>query len=339
MSTTIRLLAILQAFFPLGLSSSPPTFAPIVDLGYSQYQGSVDTAINTTSFLGIRYAAPPLGNLRWAAPQSPPTISGVQQATVQPNLCYQASMGSAPATPFKRASLTPNQSEDCLFLNIFIPGSEVVATPSGGLPVVVWIHGGGYIYGGAVGTEGTDLILHANYGVIVVSIQYRLGVFGMSSPFLCVLKCTHCGLGFLAGEAVKKGGALNAGLLDQNYALQWVQAHIRSFGGDPTKVTIWGLSAGQLHEIRLPSSVLLDNLVVLGAGSVVQHLVAHGGHTQPPLFKAAMTSSTYLPPQYNYNDQIPEILYREVVNGTNQYLELQLWLKFGYAGLFARRRR
>ncbi|OAX34806.1 alpha/beta-hydrolase [Rhizopogon vinicolor AM-OR11-026] len=279
MSITIRLLAVLQAFFPLGPWPSPLTSAPIVDLGYSQYQGSVDTATNTTSFLGIRYAAPPLGNLRWAAPQPPPTTSGVQQATVQPNLCYQAPGGSAPTTPFESTSLTAGQSEDCLFLNVYIPGSEVVATPSGGLPVVVWIHGGGYISGGAVGTEGTDLVLRANHGVIAVSIQYRLGLFG-----------------FLAGEAVKEVGALNAGLLDQNYALQWVQAHIRSFGGDPTKVTIWGESAG--------------------AGSVVQHLVAHGGHTQPPLFKAAMTSSTFLPSQYNYNDRIPEILYRKVVNGT-----------------------
>ncbi|KAJ8589766.1 alpha beta-hydrolase [Rhizopogon salebrosus TDB-379] len=281
----IHLLAVSQAFLALGALSSPvaSTSTPIIDLGYAQYQGSVDTTTNVTSFLGIRYAAPPVGNLRWAAPQHPPTTSAVQQATMQPNECYQASVGNSSIDHFQNASLSKravSQSEDCLFLNVYTPGSEVVTAPSGGLPVVVWIHGGGYVEFAASPFNGADLIIESNHGVITVLIQYRLGLFG-----------------FLAGEAVKEGGALNAGLLDQNYALQWVQAHISSFGGDPTKVTIWGESAG--------------------AGSVLQHLVAHGGNTQPPLFKAAMTSSTFLPSQYSYNDRIPEILYSEVVNGTN----------------------
>ncbi|KAG2063071.1 alpha/beta-hydrolase, partial [Suillus decipiens] len=152
---------------------------------------------------------------------------------------------------------------------VYTPGNVVVATPSGGLPVVVWIHGGGYIFGAASLYDGADLIVDSNYGIITVVLQYRLGLFG-----------------FLPGEAVKEGGALNAGLLDQNYALQWVQAHISKFGGDPMKVTIWGQSAG--------------------AGSVIQHVVAQGGNTQPPLFRTAMTSSTFVASQYNYNDRIPE---------------------------------
>ncbi|KAJ8594571.1 alpha/beta-hydrolase [Rhizopogon salebrosus TDB-379] len=273
---------LLQALLALGPSSSPLTPAHIVDLGYARYRGSVDTATNTTSFLGIRYAAPPVGKLRWAAPQHPQTTSGVQPATMQPNACYQAHIVEALTGPFESTSMSEpvKQSEDCLFLNVYTPGRKLVAAPSGGLPVVVWIHGGGYISGAANRFNGADLIMKSNHGVIVVSIQYRLGLFG-----------------FLAGEAVKEGGALNAGLLDQNYALQWLQAHIRRFGGDPTKVTIWGESAG--------------------AGSVLQHLVAHGGNTQPALFKAAMASSTFLPSQYNYNDRIPEMLYSEVVDGTN----------------------
>ncbi|KAG1759067.1 Alpha/Beta hydrolase protein [Suillus occidentalis] len=267
----------------------PTISTSIVDLGYAQYQGSVDTATNITSFLGIRYAAPPIvsttrtGNLRWAAPQPPPTVSGVQQATMQPNECNQARPGNSQTNPLESTSMKKraiSQSEDCLFLNVYTPGSEVVATPAGGLPVVVWIHGGGYILGSANLYNGADLIIDSNHGVITVVIQYRLGLFG-----------------FLSGEAVKEGGALNAGLLDQNYALQWVQSYIRNFGGDPTKVTIWGESAG--------------------GGSVLQHLVAHGGNTQPPLFRSAMTSSAFLPSQYNYNDRIPEMLYSEVVNGTN----------------------
>ncbi|KAG1811280.1 Alpha/Beta hydrolase protein [Suillus subaureus] len=213
-----------------------------------------------------------IGNLRWAAPQPPPTIPGVQQANTQLNECYQAPLGNASTNPFGSVSLSKravSQSEDCLFLNVYTPGSVVVATPSDGLPVVVFVHGGGYISGAASLYDGADLIVESNYGAITVVLQYRLGLFG-----------------FLSGQAVKEGGAPNAGLLDQNYALQWVQAYISHFGGDPTKVTIWGQSAG--------------------AGSVIQHVVAHGGNTQPPLFRAAMTSSTFLSSQYNYNDRIPE---------------------------------
>ncbi|KAG1767708.1 Alpha/Beta hydrolase protein [Suillus placidus] len=284
--TRINLLAVSQVLLALEALSSPAATvsASIVNLGYAQYQGSVDTATNITSFFGIRYAAPPrIGDLRWAAPQPPSFVSGVQQATTKPNECNQATLGNSSTNPFESTFMRKralSQSEDCLFLNVYTPGSEVVATPGRGLPVVVWIHGGGYIEGSASPYNGADLIIDSNHGAVIVLIQYRLGLFG-----------------FLPGEAVKEGGALNAGLLDQNYALQWVQAYISDFGGDPTKVTIWGESAG--------------------AGSVLQHIVAHGGNTQPPLFKTAMTSSTFLPSQYNYNDRIPEMLYSEVVNGTN----------------------
>ncbi|KAG1856283.1 Alpha/Beta hydrolase protein [Suillus tomentosus] len=214
-------------------------------------------------------------NLRWAAPQPPPTVSGVQQATTQPNQCYQGPLGNASTNPFESISLSKrdvSQSEDCLFLSVYTPGSTIVTTPSGGLPVVVFIHGGGYVLGAESLYDGAELVIESDYGVISVIIQYRLGLFG-----------------FISGEAVKEGGALNAGLLDQNYALQWVQAYISQFGGDPTKVTIWGQSAG--------------------AGSVIQHVVAHGGNTHPPLFRAAITSSTFFPSQYNYNDPIPELIH------------------------------
>jgi len=115
--------------------------------------------------------------------------------------------------------------------------------------------------------------------MVVVVIQYRLGLFG-----------------FLAGNEVKAGGATNAGMLDQQFALQWVQENIGSFGGNAEQVTIWGQSAG--------------------AGSVLQHMVAHGGNTQPPLFKYAITSSTFLPSQYNYNDTIPQLIYNDALNYT-----------------------
>ncbi|KAG6372175.1 Alpha/Beta hydrolase protein [Boletus reticuloceps] len=260
--------------------------APIVDLGYAQYQGYFDTQTNITSFLSIRYAAPPLGNLRFQAPQPPVPEPGIQPATQNPNMCYQTSFGAsmtAPVSPFgynKRQSTTPGASEDCLFLNVFVPGTTPAEPATmGGLPVLVWIHGGGYEAGYAAMYNGADLLIDSLNTVVVVVIQYRLGAFG-----------------FLAGNEVKAGGALNAGLLDQTFTLQWVQDHIGLFGGDKAHVTIWGESAG--------------------TGSVLQHIVANGGNTQPPLFHAAIVSSTFLPSQYYYNDRLPQLLYNEVVTMT-----------------------
>ncbi|KAJ3874377.1 Alpha/Beta hydrolase protein [Lentinula edodes] len=229
---------------------------PVIDLGYAKYQGVFDSANNVTNYLGIRYAAPPTGDLRWRAPQTPADNSSVVQlANTQPLPCFQAPTGEASTNPLetlsKRASAPGSPTEDCLFLNVYFPGDTIPVEP---LPTLVWIHGGGYIMGG-----------------------YRLGLFG-----------------FLAGSEVKEDGDLNAGLLDQDFALRWVQTHILQFGGDPSKVTIWGESAG--------------------AGSVLQHIVAQDGRTSPQLFRGAITSSTFLPSQYMFNDSVPELLYSEVVS-------------------------
>ncbi|KAJ7664715.1 alpha beta-hydrolase [Mycena rosella] len=250
--------------------------APIVDLGYARYRGTV-SAINVTHFLGIRYAAAPLGDLRFRAPQPPATVPGVQDATTEPNECFQTSKGLSPTNPLETRQAPPgiNSTEDCLFLNVYFP-SDAAGTPVENLPVLVYIHGGGYLAGQASASNGEDIINQSNRGLVVVIIQYRLGVFG-----------------FLPGEEVKKNGALNAGLLDQDFALRWTNTHIAKFGGDPSRVTIWGQSAG--------------------AGSVLQHVVANGGRTEPQLFRAAMTSSTFLPAQYHYNDRIPELSFSKVV--------------------------
>ncbi|KAJ7149255.1 Alpha/Beta hydrolase protein [Mycena crocata] len=253
--------------------------APIVDLGYAQYQGAV-SATNITHFLGIRYTAAPLGDLRFRAPQPPAIVPGVQDATVQPNQCFQTSKGLSPTNPLEtRAAAEVGSVEDCLFLNVYHP-SDAIGTPVKDLPVIVFIHGGGYLAGQASTNNGEDLIKQSNRGIVVVIIQYRLSVFG-----------------FLPGAAVKKDGALNAGLLDQDFALRWTNKNIRLFGGDPSRVTIWGQSAG--------------------AGSVLQHVVANNGRTKPQLFRAAMTSSTFRPAQYHYNDPIPELSFSRVVAGAN----------------------
>ncbi|KAJ7302881.1 Alpha/Beta hydrolase protein [Mycena albidolilacea] len=246
------------------LFATPPVRAqvtPIVDLGYAQYQGAVNTDNNITHFFGIRFAAPPTGDLRFRAPQPPANISGVQLATTQPISC--------------------GITEDCLYLNVYYPSTEGGAPPKN-LPTLVWIYGGGYTSGQAAGYNGEDIIRQSNNGIVVVVIQYRLGLFG-----------------FLAGSEVKKDGDLNAGLLDQDFALRWVNKYacISKFGGDPTKVTIWGESAG--------------------AGSVLQQVVAHGGQTKPKLFRGAITSSSWLPSQYRFDDPVPELAFNEVLTQTN----------------------
>ncbi|KAF7365208.1 Carboxylic ester hydrolase [Mycena venus] len=134
---------------------------------------------------------------------------------------------------------------------------------------------GRYAFGSGSEYNGAELVQESNNEIVVVVIQYRLGLFG-----------------FLAGQQMEDGGALNAGLLDQDFALRWVNKNIHKFGGDANKVTIWGESAG--------------------AGSILQHVVAHNGKTSPQLFRAAITSSTFLPSQYKYNDTVPQTLFNEV---------------------------
>ncbi|KAF8824921.1 hypothetical protein HHX47_DHR7000292 [Lentinula edodes] len=196
---------------------------PVIDLGYTQYQGVFDSVNNLTNYLGIRYAAPPTGNLRWRAPRSPErNDSFVQQADTQPSPCFQSSGGAASTNALelnKRAGVdvTGEPTEDCLFLNVYFPGNTV---PTELLPTLVWIHGGGYIGGSADQYSGSDLMREANNEIVVVIIQYRLGLFG-----------------FLSGSEIKANG------IDQHFALRWVQSHISKFGGDPSKVTIWGESA------------------------------------------------------------------------------------------------
>ncbi|KAF8179591.1 alpha beta-hydrolase [Mycena galopus ATCC 62051] len=244
---------------------------PVVDLGYAQYEGVVDTELNITAFRGIRYATPPTGPLRWQAPTPPSTVAGIQQASDDPLLCIQGSEGTSPSNLLTARDV--EQSEDCLFLSVYSP----VLNSTEPLPTIVWIHGGGYALGGASFYNGAELVQESNNKVVVVIIQYRLGLFG-----------------FLAGEQIKTGGALNAGLLDQDFALRWVNKNIHKFGGDPDQVAIWGQSAG--------------------AGSVIQHLVARDGKTSPKLFRAAMTSSTFLPSQYQYNGRVPQALFNEVAS-------------------------
>ncbi|KAH7383590.1 carboxylesterase type B [Cadophora sp. MPI-SDFR-AT-0126] len=193
-----------------------------VDLGYSIYQGFYNEASNINEWKGIRYAAPPIGNLRWQAPQTP-TInrSSIISASSIPYQCPQSPPNVGIYTPTAEQVNGPSASEDCLFLNVFAPTQNVQ-----NLPVFVWIHGGGY--GSGNGSQNLeDIIRTNNNSFIGVSIQYRLGAFG-----------------FLSSDEVNRFGVPNAGIRDQTFALQWVQSYIHLFGGNASQVTIAGESAG-----------------------------------------------------------------------------------------------
>lgn len=186
-------------------------------------------------FRGIPYAAAPTGELRWRPPEQPPPWSGVRQADVFGPSCPQPPV-PAPAGP------EGPTSEDCLTLNIWEP----IARTTEKLPVMVWIHGGGFFLGSGSQPlyDGAEL---ARRGAVVVTFNYRLGA-----------------LGFLAHPALtneQAGHPLgNYGLLDQIALLQWVQRNIASFGGDPDNVTVFGESAGGVSVQALMTSPLADGL-------------------------------------------------------------------------------
>lgn len=189
----------------------------IVTTAQGRVAGHAVRAGRVRAFLGIPYAAPPVGALRWRAPQPPAPWSGVREAAGFGPDCPQA------PNPLFRA---PCQDEDCLYLNVWAPAD----VGAGGLPVMVWVHGGGFV-GGSGSDARCDGSAFATAGVIVVSLNYRSGIFG----FLA-----HPGL---SAESAS-GTSGNYGLLDQIAALQWVRENIAAFGGSPQRVTIFGVSAG-----------------------------------------------------------------------------------------------
>src|SRR5215472_830951 len=172
------------------------------------------SGVAVRSYKNIPFAAPPVGDLRWKAPQPVKPWKGVRIAKSYPPMCPQFQFIPGP------------QSEDCLGLNVWTPARSANEK----LPVMVWIHGGGFIIGGSSQSayDGEPL---ASQGVVVVSINYRMGIFG-----------------FLAHPALSRespqGVSGNYGMLDMVAALEWVKRNISAFGGDPANVTVFGESAG-----------------------------------------------------------------------------------------------
>lgn len=183
-------------------------------------QGKLSSDGQVRAFLGIPYAAPPVGPLRWKPPQPSQKWPGVRDAATFGSHCLQQS-------PFEDMRFRdPGESEDCLTLNIWTPAKDKHAN----LPVMVWIYGGGFV-AGTTSEPRQDGEHLAHKGVVVVSMNYRLGILG----FLAVPS--------LAAESPQHAAG-NYGLMDQTIALQWVRNNIRAFGGNPANVTIFGESAG-----------------------------------------------------------------------------------------------
>src|SRR3984885_1752072 len=192
-------------------------------------------------FFGIRYAAAPEGAARWTPPQPPTPPAGTVLADIPGPACPQA------------ASTAPlPQSEDCLFLNVYVPANT---TPHSKLPVFLWIHGGALITGS--GAEYDPSVLVAENKIIVVTINYRLGALGwLVEPGL---------LAQTPSFFQNIGDAGDYGLMDQQFAMQWVQRNIAGFGGDVKKVTIGGESAGGLSVSSNLASIPTANGLFRGA--------------------------------------------------------------------------
>ncbi|XP_074142610.1 cocaine esterase-like isoform X1 [Sminthopsis crassicaudata] len=216
-------------------------------------------------FLGIPFARPPTGSLRFSPPQPPEPWSDVRDASIYPPTCLQDIVVLEKLMMFLKVDFPIiATSEDCLYLNIYVPDH---AKEGAGLPVMVWIHGGGLLFGSASMYDGS--ILSAFQNMVVVTIQYRLGILGFLST----------------GDEYATG---NWGYLDQVAALRWVQENIAHFGGDPDCVTIFGESAGGMsvsshvlspmskglfHRAIMQSGVaILPGLISSNSESILRHI-------------------------------------------------------------------
>jgi para-nitrobenzyl esterase len=184
---------------------APAATGPIIKVKQGQVQGLVADGVDV--YKGLPFAAAPIGELRWQAPKAAAKWSGVRAATTFSSTCAQA--------------------EDCLYLNLYVPADT---KPNSKLPVMVWIHGGAFVFGSGSAYDGTHF---AQQGVIVVTVNYRLGRAGwFAHPALIAEN--------------PKGPLGNYGLMDQIAALEWVKDNIKAFGGDTRNVTLFGESAGAI---------------------------------------------------------------------------------------------
>jgi carboxylesterase type B len=270
--TTLKKIALFSSLLPLVLAAPAVErqAAPSVQFSYATVVGSSFGGID--SFNGIPFAQPPVGQLRLKPPKPITTTLGTVHATGIPRACPQFySTTDSDSLPLSALGLlldTPlvqtvtDAGEDCLTINVQRPSS---ATAGSNLPVIFWIFGGGFELGSTQIYSGSSIIstsVAKGKPIIFVAVNYRVG-----------------GFGFLPGKEVLADGSTNLGLLDQRLGLQWVADNIAKFGGDPTKVTIWGESAGAIS--------VFDQMVLYNGNNT---------YKSKPLFRAAIMESGSLAP-------------------------------------------
>ncbi|KAL1966185.1 hypothetical protein VTN77DRAFT_4737 [Rasamsonia byssochlamydoides] len=291
------LLAIFAAIAPTGEAKEGKGL-PVVDLGYERHRAISLDSSGIYNFSNIRYAAPPVGDLRWRAPVSPGKNTTVIQNGEIGRICPQAeplwSLDIAPAfvadylsgmpyngstnisSGYTPSPPDPRTTEDCLFLDVLTPKKVLWDWKRfhKKAPVLVWIYGGAYVAGDKTAINVTGLVRRSmadrSKGIVFVAINYRVGAFG-----------------WLAGTDVEANGVANAGLYDQRFALEWVSKYIHLFGGDPKRVTVMGESAG--------------------AGSILHQITAYGGQKGlAPFQRAILQSPGFFP--VPYRDQQDDVL-------------------------------
>ena len=225
-------LALIAALLASGFAA--PQERPVVETASGKVRGLLEEGV--ASCIGIPFAQPPIGELRWRAPQTPAPWEGIRDASTFGPHCPQAPIPGG----------DPNDAagkEDCLYLNVWTPaerGDELI-------PVLFWIHGGGFVNGGTANPLWSGAAF-ARDGVVLVSANYRIGRFGFF------------GHPALSAENADDGRLGNYGILDQIAALEWVRENIRAFGGDPTNVTIFGESAGGVSVHHLMTATAATGL-------------------------------------------------------------------------------
>jgi para-nitrobenzyl esterase len=249
LATILSILCVAAAFCIAPKTAQAQEEQPLVFTFSGQVRGTVSSE-GVRQFLGIPYAAPPVGNLRWRPPVAHSPWFAPLDATKFANHCPQ------PPSPFGRPSVT----EDCLFLNIFTPDSRAFSGPR---PVMFWIHGGALVTGESDDYDPTALVKD---GVVVVTINYRLGALGFLAHPAFAAEKTDPDL----DHDFDAGSAGDYGLMDQQLALRWVRDNILFFGGDPLNVTIFGESAGGLSvfsQLVSPPAQHLFHKAIIESGA------------------------------------------------------------------------
>jgi para-nitrobenzyl esterase len=258
MTTTseVRILALGTALFLVAVGAA----ADQVRTDAGIVEGTTVPGTSVRVFRGIPYAAPPVGERRWQPPRPVAPWAGVRKATDFGPRCMQGRI-------YEDMVFRDEPSEDCLYLNVWTPATS----PAEGLPVMVWIYGGGF-QAGSASEPRQDGARLAEKGVVVVSMNYRLGVFGYFSHPELTKESEHDASG-------------NYGLMDQTAALRWVRNNIARFGGDPAHVTIFGESAGSFSVSAQMASPLARGLFqrAIGESGAFFRITDHGTLATLPL--------------------------------------------------------